>query len=145
MDDQRERFRPRIVVVGPCASGKSTLANQLRELGHDVRVSGQEHSSIRNLWQKIEHDLLVALETDLDTVRARRSPSWPEDIYQRQQERLRDAYAAADVVIDTAVASPDEVVRQVLDLIGGGVASSGQTAGPKPGPVRPRIPRAGAT
>lgn len=132
MDDQRDGSRPRIVVVGPCASGKSTLANQLRELGHDVRVSGQEHSSIRNLWRKIDHDVLVALEIDLDTVRARRSPSWPEDVYQRQQERLRDAYAAADIVIDTATASPDEAVRLVLDVIGGDPASSGQTDDPLP-------------
>lgn len=132
MDDQRDGSRPRIVVVGPCASGKSTLANQLRELGHDVRVSGQEHSSIRNLWRKIDHDVLVALEIDLDTVRARRSPSWPEDVYQRQQDRLRDAYAAADIVIDTATASPDEAVRLVLEVIGGDPASSGQTDDPSP-------------
>jgi shikimate kinase len=114
---ERSRAQPRIVVVGPCASGKSTLAGQLRELGHDVRVSGQEHSSIHNLWQKLDHDLLIALEIDLETLRARRSESWPQAIYDRQQERLQGAYDVADVIIDTANTPPDEVVAQVLAAI----------------------------
>ncbi len=114
---QRSRAQPRIVVVGPCASGKSTLAGQLRALGHDVRVSGQEHSSIHNLWQKLDHDVLVALEIDLETLRARRSESWPQAIYDLQQERLRGAYDAADVVIDTASTPPDQVLAQVLAAI----------------------------
>jgi adenylate kinase family enzyme len=114
---ERSRSQPRIVVVGPCASGKSTLAGQLRELGHDVRVSGQEHSSIHNLWEKLDHDLLIALEIDLETLRARRSESWPQEIYDRQQERLRGAYDVADVIIDTAHTPPDEAVAQVLAAI----------------------------
>ncbi len=119
----RSRARPRIVVVGPCASGKSTLAGQLRALGLDVRVSGQEHSSIRNLWQKLDYDYLIALAIDLETLRARRSETWPQAIYDVQQERLRDAYDAADLVIDTAAIPPDEVVRQVIAAIGNDVSS----------------------
>jgi adenylate kinase family enzyme len=114
---ERSRSQPRIVVVGPCASGKSTLAGQLRELGLDVRVSGQEHSSIHNLWEKLDHDLLIALEIDLETLRARRSESWPQEIYDRQQERLRGAYDVADVIIDTAHTPADEAVAQVLAAI----------------------------
>lgn len=117
---ERSRPQPRIVVVGPCASGKSTLAERLLALGHDVRVSGQEHSSIHNLWQKLDHDVLVALVIDLETLRARRSASWPQAIYDLQQERLRGAYDAADVVIDTASTPPDQVVAQVLAAIDAG-------------------------
>ena len=107
----------RIVVVGPCASGKTTLAGRLRELGFDARVCGQEHTEIHNLWLSLEPDVLVALTLDLATLRARRSPSWPERLYHVQQERLRDAYAAADVVIDTASTPLDDVVARVLALV----------------------------
>jgi adenylate kinase family enzyme len=117
---ERSRPQPRIVVVGPCASGKSTLAGRLLALGHDVRVSGQEHSSIHNLWQKLDHDVLVALVIDLETLRARRSASWPQEIYDLQQERLRGAYDAADLVIDTASTPPGQVVAQVLAAIDDG-------------------------
>jgi shikimate kinase len=110
----------RIVVVGPCASGKTTLASRLCELGLDVRVCGQEHSEIHNLWLKLEADVLVALTLDLATLRARRSPTWPERLYDVQQERLRDAYAAADVVIDTASTPLDDVVARVLDAMAPG-------------------------
>jgi hypothetical protein len=115
-----ETPRQRIVVVGPCASGKTTLASRLRELGLDVRVCGQEHSEIHNLWLKLEPDVLIALTLDLATLRARRSPAWPERLYDAQQERLRDAYAAADLVIDTASTPLDDVVARVLDAMAPG-------------------------
>jgi cytidylate kinase len=108
---------PLIVVVGPCASGKSTLAEGLRSHGMPVRVCGQEHSSIRNLWRRMDGDLLVALAVDLPTLRERRSPTWPESIYRLQLERLRDAYAEADLVLDTGRLGPEEVLRLVLAAV----------------------------
>ncbi len=41
----------KIVVVGPCAAGKSTLVETLQVRGYDAHVSGQEHSAIASLWQ----------------------------------------------------------------------------------------------
>ena len=103
-----------IVVVGPCASGKTTLVNELREAGIRARVCGQEHSSVRNLWAKMQPDLLVVLDIDLATLRQRRSPHWPETIYQTQRQRLRGAFDAADLVIDTVVTSPQAAAAQVI-------------------------------
>jgi nucleoside-triphosphatase THEP1 len=108
---------PKVVVVGPCASGKTTLVDRLRALGVDAWVSGQEHSAVRNLWRRLDPDVLIALEIDLATLRSRRSPSWPQTIYDVQLERLREAFAGADVVINTAVLTEDEVVSKAVNVL----------------------------
>ncbi len=107
----------RIVVVGPCASGKSTLTNHLRDLGFDAKVCGQEHSSIQHLWKRLQPDLLVALDVDLVTLRKRRHPSWSEGLYATQQQRLRSAFRSADLSIDSTSASAERVVKKVLDWL----------------------------
>lgn len=106
--------RRRIVVVGPCASGKTTLVERLGELGYDARVVAQEHSVIRDLWQKRNPDVVVALDLDLEQVRERRSPTWSADIYRVQHERLDEAFEAADIRIDSGMHSEDEVEEIVL-------------------------------
>lgn len=108
---------PRVVVVGPCASGKSTLVESLRAAGIDAHVSGQEHSAIRDLWRRLDPDLLVFLDVDLGTIRERRSPHWPEQLYQVQHSRLHGARETADLVIDTAVTSAGDTSARVLALI----------------------------
>lgn len=115
--------RPRVVVVGPCGSGKSTLATALKEQGVNVRVSGQEHSSVRDLWRKLDPDILVALDVALDIVRQRRSPTWPEDLYVRQHQRLQRAYDEATVVIDTGAVPASEMVAKVLETVNAWAAS----------------------
>jgi len=109
--------QPRVVVVGPCASGKTTLVERLKELGIDARVSGQEHSAVRNLWRRLDPDILIALEIDLDTLRSRRSQSWPQSLFEVQLDRLREAVAAADAVIDSVVLSEHEVFGEALRAI----------------------------
>jgi hypothetical protein len=64
-------------------------------------------------------DMLVALDIDLDTIRKRRTPTWPEAVYLVQRDRLRSAFAAADLVIDTTTVDAEAVLEQVLDAIGG--------------------------
>lgn len=90
-----------IVVVGPCASGKSTLAGGLNGLGYRARVVGQEHSEIEGLWQRHDPLVVIGLQASLDTIRRRRGRNWPAAVYERQQRRLAPAMAAAVVVIDT--------------------------------------------
>ena len=109
---------PRVVIVGPCASGKSTLAARLKEDGFDVHVSGQEHSGVRDLWATLDPDVLIALDVDLDTIRQRRSPYWSEYIYRAQRERLKSAFDSADLVIDTTTHDAEDVYRQVADNLG---------------------------
>lgn len=111
LDD--DNGKPTIVIVGPCASGKTSLARELAKSGIPVRICGQEHSSIRDLWRKLDPDILVALAIDLPTLRARRHDLWPEPLYVVQQQRLASAFATADLVIDTSRVTPDEAAAMV--------------------------------
>lgn len=104
----------RVVVVGPCASGKSTLAKRLRARGYDAYVCGQEHSEISSLWRHLDPDAVIALDVDLATVRRRRGPDWPETIFREQLRRLREARAAANVTIDTVRLGADAAEREAL-------------------------------
>ena len=92
----------RVVVVGPCASGKSTLVDGLRSIGYHAVVCGQEHSEIPTLWRHCGPAALIALEVDLATVRRRRGADWPEAMFDRQRGRLADAVAAADFVLNVS-------------------------------------------
>ncbi len=103
----------KIVVVGPCASGKTTLVRGLRRLGYDASVCGQEHSEIPSLWRHTEPDVVIALEVDLATIRHRRGADWPENIYRLQQRRLADARAAAALILDTSLLNPDATLEAV--------------------------------
>jgi energy-coupling factor transporter ATP-binding protein EcfA2 len=104
----------KIVVVGPCASGKSTLVAALRTLGYDAHVSGQEHSEIATLWQHSQPDVLIALDADITAVRDRRGDAWPEWLHDLQVQRLADASRAANLAIDTTTLSPQTVVERVV-------------------------------
>ena len=114
-DDKADRRR--IVVVGPCASGKSTLKTALRQLGYDAHVCGQEHSAVADLWQRAGPDVLIALEIDLPTLRWRRGNSWPAALYAAQRRRLAPAFAVADLVLDSGDLSREMVVARVDDWL----------------------------
>ena len=104
----------KIVVVGPCAAGKSTLVAALRALGYDAYVSGQEHSEIASLWQHSQPDVLIALDADISAVRDRRGGSWPEWLHELQVRRLAAASRAANLAIDTTALSPQTVIDRVV-------------------------------
>ena len=113
----REPDPRRIVVVGPCASGKSALVAALRERAYDAHVSGQEHSEIATLWQRLHPDILVSLEVDIEAVRARRGRSWPEWLHDRQVARLQAASAAADLTIDTTDIDVPTMVERTITFL----------------------------
>lgn len=108
---------PRVVVVGSCGSGKSTLVTGLRRLGYEAAVCGQEHSEIPTLWRRSAPDVVIALEIDLPTLRRRRGESWPEWLYAVQRRRLRQAAAAADLRLDTARLGREAVLARVAALL----------------------------
>ncbi|MCX7623847.1 MAG: AAA family ATPase [Thermomicrobium sp.] len=104
----------RVVLVGPCGAGKSTIARELAHRGIDAVVVGQEHSIVRDLWRRPDPDLVVFLDASLETVRARRGADWPEWLYRTEQERLAEARAHADLVLDTGRFSVEEVVQRIV-------------------------------
>lgn len=108
----------RISVVGPCASGKSTVVRALRMHGYDAHVTSQEHSAIPTLWSRQDPSVLIALQADLESVRLRRrNPRWSRAVWQAQQDRLADAFAHADYLADTSNLNANQVVRDLLDYL----------------------------
>jgi GTPase SAR1 family protein len=105
---------PHIVVVGPCASGKTTLVENLQKRGYDAVVCGQEHSEIPNLWQRSNPDVLVALMVGIETIRDRRGQDWPASIYRTQLDRLERAFVSATVTVDTSENSIEKTLEIVL-------------------------------
>ena len=104
----------RIVVIGPCASGKTSLTTRLQRLGYDALACGQEHSEIAELWKHQQPDVVIGLRIGLDTLRQRRSAGWPESIYERQMNRLESGYRNADLVIDCDAVDQEAVSEQVV-------------------------------
>ena len=107
----------RIVVIGPCASGKTSLTTRLQRLGYDALACGQEHSEIAELWKHQQPDVVVGLRIDLDTLRQRRSRDWPEGIYGRQMARLESGYRNADLVIDCNAVDQELVMNRVVEWL----------------------------
>ena len=57
----------RLALVGPCASGKSTLATYLKAAGYIVRQPTQEHSFVPDMWQKMSKpDILIYLDVSYE-------------------------------------------------------------------------------
>jgi len=103
------------VIVGPCASGKTTLAQALVARGFNASVCGQEHSEIPTLWNHTHPDVVIGLTVTLAALRQRRGADWPESLYRRQLERLDSAFAIADLLIDTTSVNADAAVDEVVN------------------------------
>ena len=107
----------RIMVVGNCAAGKSTLSRALRDLGYDAKGFAQEHSYSARVWRRREPHVLILLQCSLDTIRTRRNIRWGEVEYQQQLEILADARAHADLVIHTDDLTPDELITTAQQFL----------------------------
>ena len=105
----------RVAVVGPCASGKSSLVEALTERGYEAYSVAQEHSISSDLWARQQPDVLIFLDASLVSIRIRReSPGWSSHVYEQQRIRLHDARAAADLIIDTDALDRQAVVEAAL-------------------------------
>jgi len=109
---------PTVVVVGYCASGKSSVVAALRERGFEAEAVAQEHSEIDDLWNHHHPDIVIFLDVDVEQIRIRRdNPHWPAWIYALQAERLVSARVRADLVVDTTVNDLEAVKRQVTGFL----------------------------
>ncbi len=107
-----------IGIVGPCASGKSTLIEHLAGLGFNARHIAQEHSFVPDMWQRLTHpDLLIFLDASYPTSLQRRKLGWSEADWQEQQRRLSHAKEHADLYIETDRKTAEAVLQQVLEFI----------------------------
>jgi hypothetical protein len=115
----RPNQRPLIGVVGPCASGKSTLVSRLHLDGIEARHIAQEHSYVAEMWLKLTNPkILVFLDVSFPVTLIRRHLDfWIESDYTEQQYRLRHARQHASLYIHTDPLNPDEIYLQVTRYI----------------------------
>jgi dephospho-CoA kinase len=107
-----------IGVVGPCGAGKSSLVAALRTLGVISRHIAQEHSYVPDMWKRITNpDVLVFLEVSYENTVLRRKLNWTYEEYAEQLRRLQHALQHADLVINTNLLKPEQVVMAVVSFI----------------------------
>jgi cytidylate kinase len=117
-DDPESNANLLIGVVGPCGAGKTTLTASLTRLGYRTRHIAQEHSYVKDMWQRLTNpDLLVFLDASWSATCQRRKLDWTEADWQEQQHRLRHARANADLYLDTDNLSIEEVLEQAVGFI----------------------------
>jgi len=105
-------------VVGPCASGKTTLINGLNALGYNAKHIAQEHSYVSDMWQRISKpDILIYLDVSYPLTIVRRKMDWSIDEYYEQIRRLNHARQHADFYVQTDQLSIDDVFSGVINFI----------------------------
>jgi cytidylate kinase len=118
MSEPASTSKPLIGVVGPCGSGKSTLTAGLNRLGYRTRHIAQEHSYVKDMWQRLTNpDILVFLDASYPTTCQRRKLNWTEAEWQEQQHRLRNARENADFYLVTDELSIEEVLERVVEFV----------------------------
>jgi hypothetical protein len=119
-----------VIVVGPCAAGKSSLVARLRAQGVRARSVSQEHSYVPYLWQRHSPDVLIYLDLGLETLRRRRRPTWTQHMLDVQHRRLAHARTHCHLYLPTDHLAPDQVAHQALAFL----AAFDPTAAPPPDP-----------
>jgi deoxyadenosine/deoxycytidine kinase len=107
-----------IGVVGPCASGKSTLINGLSLENIRFRHIAQEHSYVAAMWQRLTNpDLLIFLDASYEVTCRRRRLNWTVEEYLEQHRRLAHARVHTDCYILTDDLSPLDVQNRVKEFL----------------------------
>jgi len=117
-----ENSHPVIAIIGVCASGKSTIIQRLSQEGIICRHVAQEHSYVKDMWQRLTHpDYLICLEVSYPSTLIRKKLNWTLQEYVEQLHRTQHAREHADLTIDTDQHNVDEIV----ELIKQGLISAG--------------------
>ncbi|MEN6529911.1 MAG: hypothetical protein ABFC97_08665 [Anaerolineaceae bacterium] len=109
---------PLIGIVGVCASGKSTLVKALSANGYRCRHIAQEHSYVKDMWQRLtKPDILIFLEVSYPKTLQRKNLNWTLEEYLIQCARLEHAYEHADLRILTDFLTPQELYEAAVQGI----------------------------
>jgi len=114
--DETIRSTLSIVVVGPCAAGKTTLVTGLRAQGFAAaRLVAQEHSGIRDLWaRRGRPQVLIYLDAQPATMNRRQGRSdWMAEGRADLVTRLEHARRECDLYLPT----DDLTIPQVLETV----------------------------
>ena len=112
---ERNRKHPLIAIVGPCASGKSTLVRALRTRGYNAREVVQEHSYVPTMWQRItQPDLLIYLDVSWEFAQQRRPTDARADWWDELSQRLHHARQHAGLYIHTDKLTPQQILERTI-------------------------------
>ena len=115
---QSKKYNPLIVIVGPCGAGKTTLAEGLQRYGYRARAIVQEHSFVKDMWQRLTSpDVLIFLQASCMVGGKRRRLRWTEAEWEEQQKRLEYAQEHADFYLNTDTLGIQEVLEIVLKYL----------------------------
>lgn len=107
----------RVLVVGVCSSGKSTLVKNLKEKGYRAFACAQEHSGVPRLWERSNPDVLIYLDASIHAVRLRRKVHWKRAVLEQERLRLSHAREHCDLYIYTDGLSPEDVLSRALTFL----------------------------
>jgi deoxyadenosine/deoxycytidine kinase len=117
-EESAGKQKPLIGIVGPCGAGKSTLAHGLQTNGWHARAIVQEHSYVKDMWQRLtKPDVLVFLQASRSVGAQRRQMKWNDNEWDEQQRRLTHARTHADFFVDTNFLGIQEVLDLVLEYL----------------------------
>ena len=114
--DGEARRQLHIVVVGPCAAGKTTLVNGLIACGFaGARLVVQEHSGVHDLWaRRGPPDALIYLDVQVATMNLRQGRTdWTDTARAEQLLRLESARRECHLYLPT----DDLTIPQVLETV----------------------------
>lgn len=105
----------RVVVVGVCAAGKTTLVALLRAAGYAAQSCAQEHSYVGDMWRRLSRpQALVFVDASLAVIRQRRRASYEPGYIAEQRRRLAHAQAHCHVYLLTDDLTPEQVRDRVV-------------------------------
>lgn len=108
----------RVVVVGVCAAGKSTLVALLRAAGYAAQSCAQEHSYVADMWRRLSRpQALVFVDASLAVIRRRRAIAYEADYIAEQRRRLTHARAHCHVYVLTDDLTPLQVRDRVTTAL----------------------------
>ena len=87
----------------------------MQRSGYRARAIVQEHSYVKDMWQRLtKPDILIFLQASCTTGAKRRKMNWTESEWEEQQRRLEHARLHANLVVNTDELSSKEVLEVVL-------------------------------
>jgi len=120
--DKEARRQLHIVVVGPCAAGKTTLVNGLIARGFaGARLVVQEHSGVHDLWaRRGPPDALIYLDLRVTTMNRRQGRTdWTDAARAEQLLRLLSARRECDLYLPTDELTILQVLEAVVQFLEG--------------------------
>ncbi len=122
----------RVVIVGVCSSGKTTLEEGLRRLGYESHSCVQEHSYLPTMWMATHPDVLVYLDASAETLKRRGETDLSDHELEVQRQMLEHARQHCDLYLRTDRLSAGEVLRRVRRFVDRRIVAGPPPPAPSP-------------